>query len=69
MTWEYFVREFNVQNSGKILAKSEDGGDTWISVTADPLQAEYPWRLIIDSQAPDTFYLVNWQTQQLRLGR
>jgi len=50
------------------IAKSEDGGDTWTAVTQSPLTAEYPLRLCIDPQAPDTFYLVNWMRRQVRLG-
>ena len=50
------------------IAKSEDGGETWTAVTEYPLLAESPFRLFIDPQAPDTFYLVNWTRQQLRLG-
>jgi hypothetical protein len=50
------------------IAKSEDGGETWTAVTEYPLLAESPFRLIIDPQAPDTFYLANWTRQQLRLS-
>jgi hypothetical protein len=50
------------------IAMSEDGGDTWTAVTEYPLRAESPFRLLIDPQEPDTFYLVNWTRQQLRLA-
>ncbi|HZO55187.1 MAG TPA: hypothetical protein VFB63_20935 [Bryobacteraceae bacterium] len=50
------------------IAKSEDGGETWTVVTEYPLLADPPFRLLIDPQAPDTFYLVNWTRQQPRLG-
>jgi hypothetical protein len=50
------------------IAKSEDGGDTWTAVTEYPLRAQSPFCLLIDPQEPDTFYLVNWTRQQLRLA-
>ena len=50
------------------IAKSEDGGKTWTAVTEYPLLAESPFRLVIDPQSPDTFYLVYWMRQRLRLG-
>ena len=50
------------------IVKSEDGGGTWTAVTVYPLQAENAFRLVIDPQAPDTFYLLTWMRQQVRLG-
>ena len=50
------------------IAKSEDGGGTWTAVTEYPLLAESAFRLLIDPLAPDSFYLVSWRRQQLRLG-
>jgi photosystem II stability/assembly factor-like uncharacterized protein len=49
------------------IEKSEDGGETWTAMTEHSLLAESPLRLVIDPRAPDTFYLVNWRRQQLRL--
>ncbi len=50
------------------IAKSEDGGATWTAVTEYSLLAERPFRLLIDPQEPDTFYLVDWRRQRVRLG-
>jgi hypothetical protein len=50
------------------IAKSEDGGNTWTAVTQYLLMAEHPLRPFIDPQAPDTFYLMHWMRQQVRLG-
>jgi hypothetical protein len=50
------------------IEKSQDGGVTWNAVTEYPLFAESPFRLVIDPQSPDTFYLVYWMRQLLRLG-
>jgi photosystem II stability/assembly factor-like uncharacterized protein len=51
------------------IEKSEDGGETWTVVTENALQAEYPFRLAINPQTPDTFYLVSWIRQRVRLGQ
>jgi hypothetical protein len=45
---------------------SEDGGATWTELTEYPLLAESPLCLLIDSQAPDTFYLSDWMRRQFR---
>ena len=49
------------------LVKSQNAGETWTVVTEYPLLAEYPFRLLIDPQSRDTFYLVNWLRQRLHL--
>jgi hypothetical protein len=52
---------------GDGIAKSEDGGGTWTAVTEHPLLAESPFGLMIDPRAPETFYLVSWMRQRIRL--
>jgi hypothetical protein len=49
------------------IVRSQDGG-TLTLVTEYPLLAESPLRVLIDPQAPNSFYMMNWSRQQLRLG-
>jgi photosystem II stability/assembly factor-like uncharacterized protein len=49
------------------VSRSEDGGETWTAVTECPLRGDAPFRLVIDPQAPETFYLMNRTRAPLRL--
>jgi photosystem II stability/assembly factor-like uncharacterized protein len=49
------------------VAKSEDGGGTWASVTEASLMLHDAFLLVISPQSPNDYYLVNWRKQPVHL--